>query len=553
MNVHYCFPFTSIIAQDDFKLCLLLNLIDPAIGGVLATGDKGTGKTTTVRALSQLMGNDFPFINLPIGATEDRVLGSVNLEALINQKKTIVDKGLLAKANHGFLYIDEVNLLNDYLMDVLLDAAASGGYHLEREGISQWLESRFCLVGTMNPEEGDLRPQLKDRFGLSVHITTPKEILIRKEIASKRLDFDTNTAHFCEQVATEEAMLKSQVIVAKQKVGTVTIPETIKDAAAQLTIENKVEGLRADILLLKTARAYAALQNETEVTIEMLHKIAPFVLAHRSNDFQPPESKSENDDGSSNTENEATESQENTQENTSFQLPESVKNGLKFSVHQASKKKEIALQTLNEYKNTPYIATPQSSIALVKTIKNYVATEKFTAIYKQVTKKTTAKIVFLLDTSASMAIDKQLGYVKGIVQKTIASYPFKKVAYAIVALENASARIVQHFTTDHEKLYEINHQLQAGGKTNLGSAFFKVFELLKSINKKTVQLFVLTDGKVNAGHENPFEFAIKNYKTYLSKLSNTTIVDTENGFVKLERAKLLADRLRVNYLPLNAL
>ena len=161
------FPFTAICGQDDFKLALLLCMIDPSLGGVLALGDKGTGKTTTVRALQSLMKNiesDFPFVNLPIGATEDRVLGSVHLETLINEKKLEVQKGLLSKAHQGILYIDEINLLNDYLMDVLLDASSSGGYFLERDTISQWLDSRFCLVGTMNPEEGDLRPQLLDRF-----------------------------------------------------------------------------------------------------------------------------------------------------------------------------------------------------------------------------------------------------------------------------------------------------------------------------------------------------------------------------------------------------
>ncbi|CAL2105548.1 magnesium chelatase subunit I [Tenacibaculum sp. 190524A02b] len=546
------FPFTAIIGQDDFKLCLLLNLIDPTIGGVLATGDKGTGKTTTVRALSQLMGKDFPFINLPIGATEDRVLGSVNIEALINQKKTIVDKGLLAKANQGFLYIDEINLLNDYLMDVLLDASSSGGYHLEREGISQWLESRFCLVGTMNPEEGDLRPQLKDRFGLSVNITTPKDIAIRKKIAIQRLDFDTTPTDFYEKRKEQELRLKTEILSAKHKLTEVTLSEEVQNEAAKLTIEANVEGMRADILLLKTARAYAALLNQDKVTVEILHRIATYVLQHRSKDFIPPESNNDKKEGENKEQEKPDKKDNQTQGNNSFQLPESVQNGLKFSIPQTSKKKEVILPT-KTLKQTPYIATPSPSIALVKTIKNYMATEKFTAIYKQVTEKAAAKIVFLLDTSASMAVDKQLGYVKGIVQKTINRYPTKKVEYAIITLDNSSAKVVQDFTSDNAILNKINHQLRAGGKTNLGYAFFKVFELLKSINKKAVQLFVLTDGKINSGKENPFEYAIQSYKTYLSKLNNTTIIDTENGFVKLGRAKLLADTLKVNYIPLTSL
>ncbi|CAM1343215.1 AAA family ATPase [Tenacibaculum amylolyticum] len=553
MNARYCFPFTAIIGQDDFKLCLLLNLIDPTIGGVLATGDKGTGKTTTVRALSQLMGAAFPFVNLPIGATEDRVLGSVNLEALINQKKTIVDKGLLAKAHQGFLYIDEINLLNDYLMDVLLDAAASGGYHLEREGTSEWLDSRFCLVGTMNPEEGELRPQLKDRFGLSVQISTPKEISIRKKIALQRLEFDTNAEGFYKSILQEETAVKTKVLHAKEELTSIKISEEVQEAAAKLTIEANVEGLRADILLLKTVRAYASFLGEAETTVAMLYKIAPFVLAHRSSDFTPPkEEEKSQDETPKKEENKET---ENIQQEggTTFQLPEAIKNGLKFSVSQASKKKDITLPTSKELKRSPYIATESPNISLVKTVKNYVVTQKFTKIYKQVTKKATAKIVFLLDTSASMAVDKQLGYIKGIVQKTTTTNPSKKIEYAIVALENSSAKILQYFTSDSKRIEKVSYELRAGGKTNLGSAFLKVFELLKSINIKTVQLFVLTDGKVNAGHEHPFEFAVKNYKTYLSKLSNTTIVDTENGFVKLGRAKRLADTLQLRYIPFTSL
>ena len=546
------FPFTAIVGQDDFKLCLLLNLVDPTIGGVLATGDKGTGKTTTVRALSQLMGENFPFVNLPIGATEDRVLGSVNLEALINQKKTIVDKGLLAKSHQGFLYIDEINLLNDYLMDVLLDAAASGGYHLEREGISEWLDSRFCLVGTMNPEEGELRPQLKDRFGLSVAITTPKDITLRKKIALQRLNFDTNSTEFYETLKEEESALKVEIISAKNKLVDVVLSEKVQNEAAKLTVEANVEGLRADILLLKTTRAYAALLGESETTEAMLYKIAPFVLAHRSSDFTPPKEK-ENSTEQNSKEEEKKENTEPQQGSNSFQLPEQIKNGLQFSIPQASKKKVAALPTNNELVKSPYRAKEADRIALVKTIKNYIVTQKFTKIYQQITEKASAKIVFLLDTSASMAVDKQLGYIKGIVQKTIASYPAKKIEYAIVVLENSSAKVLQYFTTDSKRIQEASYQLRAGGKTNLGSAFLKVFELLKSINTKTVQLFVLTDGKINAGHENPFDFAVKNYKMYLSKLSNTTIVDTENGFVKLGRAKRLAEILNLRYVPFSSL
>lgn len=278
------FPFTAIVGQEDFKLCLLLNLIDPALGGVLASGDKGTGKTTTVRALSQLMGSKHaPFVNLPLGATEDRVLGSIALEPLINEKKKVVEAGLLAQANGGILYIDEINLLNDYLMDVLLDAAASGGYYLEREGISQWLESRVCLVGTMNPEEGELRPQLLDRFGLSVDISTPLSLDQRQQITTRRLSFDTNPVFFLSTYAAEEQDLKQRILAAREGIGEVLISDKVSRKCSELALQHKVEGMRADILLLKASRAYAAYHSRGRVEASDADAVAPFVLRHRSN------------------------------------------------------------------------------------------------------------------------------------------------------------------------------------------------------------------------------------------------------------------------------
>ncbi|WP_459212259.1 VWA domain-containing protein [Aquimarina rhabdastrellae] len=550
------FPFTAIVGQDDFKLCLILNTIDPSIGGVLATGDKGTGKTTTVRALSQLMGTSTPFVNLPIGATEDRVLGSVNLEALIKEQKAIVEKGLLAKAHQGFLYIDEVNLLNDYLMDVLLDASASGGYYLEREGISQWLDSRFCLVGTMNPEEGALRPQLLDRFGLNVIIQTPKEVATRKQIASQRLSFDTDQDSFYTVFETSEKELKETIAQARKTLNVIQIPDEVKEYCAQLTIENEVEGMRADILLLKTARAYAAYLGERIVTTAIVAYIAPFVLQHRAKNYTPPSDNEDQHNEEPNTENEndaqQNESEANNGSNSKFQLPENIRGALKFN-SESSKQQKIDVAEIKGIVKEAIPTNQEKSIAIFKTIKQYLITDKITPVYQYQSTKTMMRIVFLIDTSASMAIGKQMGYLKGIVLKTLKANPLKKIQYAIVGLEGTQAKIIQPFTTNIEQLSEISYQLKTQGKTNLTNAFFKVFELLKSINKKTVQLFVFTDGKANVGGKNPFAEAIETYKKYLSGLSNTTVIDTESGFVKLGRAKKMSEVLQLKYLSLSSL
>lgn len=296
------FPFTAICGQDDFKLCLLLCMIDPSLGGVLALGDKGTGKTTTARGISQLMKVVFPdyaFVNLPIGATEDRVLGTVKLDVLISQKKVEIQKGLLAQANEGVLYIDEVNLLNDYLMDVLLDASSCGGYFLERDTVSEWMDSKFCLVGTMNPEEGELRPQLLDRFGLSVEIKTPDDKNVRMEIMRRRLLFDANPLSFYQQYETCERTMAKEIQDAKRRLEKVYISNEICEEIAETCIQYQVEGLRADILLMKASRAYAAINHRKEVVREDLQKVSPFVLAHRSKSFSSNQNSQKSGENSS--------------------------------------------------------------------------------------------------------------------------------------------------------------------------------------------------------------------------------------------------------------
>ncbi len=550
MQSKHSYPFTAILAQDDLQLCLLLTLVDPSIGGVLATGDKGTAKTTMVRGLSQLMGTDFPFINLPIGATEDRVLGSINLEALINQKITIVDKGLLAQAHQGFLYIDEVNLLNDYLMDVLLDASTTGGYPLEREGISQWMNSRFCLVGTMNPEEGALRPQLLDRFGLSVTVKTPTDQKIRSTIAMQRLDFDSDPTAFYERYAVQEQNVKSQVLAAKEKIHTIQIPEVVQEHCAALTIANQVEGMRADILLLKTARAYAAFHKHTEVSIETVNTIASFVLQHRAKEYTPPTDPENDTDTDTNPEKEQSPNETNTApppNTTAFQLPKAVQEGLQFAAPKTGTKQKVNLEALHTISPVSYPSKPHTELSVVKSITAYLKTGTFQKKYKQLTTKSSVRIVFLVDTSASMALDQQMAYLKGIIEKTITSYPLQKIQYAIVGLQDTTAKIIQEFTSNTQHIATLNQQLRTAGKTNLGAAFFKVYELLRSLNFQNTQLFVFTDGKANVGATDPFQYAITTYKKYLSKLPKATIIDTEGGFVKLGRAKRLAQALQLDY------
>ncbi|POR27945.1 hypothetical protein BWK58_03990 [Flavobacterium columnare] len=552
---HKSFPFTAICGQDDFKLALLLCMIDPSLGGVLVQGDKGTGKTTTVRALQGLMKNietDFPFVNLPIGATEDRVLGAIHLERLINDKKVEVQKGLLAKAHQGILYIDEINLLNDYLMDVLLDASSSGGYYLERDTISQWLDSKFCLVGTMNPEEGDLRPQLLDRFGLSVTIKTPSDKDTRIEIVNRRLNFDIDSNLFCLQFENQEKELANQIARARRQLSQIHFSSEIQENIAEKCISHQVEGLRADILLMKASRAFAAFENVNEVTLDHLEKIVPLVLNHRAKHF--PENNQNNENKGNNQQNNETTQEQNENANSGlndYLLQATATNQyLKIETPEVVSKKGLFFKSemLQKNKSTSF-GTTSTSINVLQTVKEYLLTNTFKIHYKNAISQSKIHLVFLIDSSSSMIQDQQISFIKGLISQTLHKFKHKKILLSAVALQNGTASIVLQLTQNIETFIAQIQQLRSGGKTNLSAGLQLVHQLLKS---KTPQeetlLYILTDGKINQGKtENPFVEAVSYFKKYLKMFNHTTIIDTEKGFVKLALAKKLANEMRVSY------
>jgi magnesium chelatase subunit D len=310
--MHY--PFAALVGQDSLKQALLLCAVNPGLGGVLLRGDKGTAKTTAVRGLAEIMppiwavpGCPFncepghpavgcpachpaaaeaqqmpaPFVNLPLGATEDRVLGSLDLQGLLADRQKKLQPGLLAAAHRGILYIDEVNLLADYLVDVLLDAAATGTSTVQREGLAVSHPARFTLIGTMNPEEGSLRPQFLDRFGLMVDIVAPRDVAERTEVVRRRIAFEHDPAAFRAQWQPAQAALQQQVSAARQRLPTVRIPEGLLTLISQLCTELGVASLRADIVLYKTARTLAALAGRPEATAADVRRAAELALAHR--------------------------------------------------------------------------------------------------------------------------------------------------------------------------------------------------------------------------------------------------------------------------------
>ncbi|WP_070380661.1 magnesium chelatase subunit D family protein [Rhodococcus sp. WMMA185] len=283
------FPFSAIVGQEQLRLALVLCAIHPGIGGVLVRGEKGTAKSTVVRALTALLpavedeGGPRParLIELPIGATEDRVVGSLDLEKVLRDGEHAFQPGLLSAAHQGVLYVDEVNLLHDHLVDVILDAAAMGRVHVERDGISHSHPARFVLVGTMNPEEGELRPQLLDRFGLAVDVAASREVDVRMEVIRRRLDFERDPASFAQRYAAEDAAFAAAILEARDRLDAVELDEIELRRIASVCASFDVDGMRADLVLARTATAHAAWRGAPAVTADDVRVAAELTLPHR--------------------------------------------------------------------------------------------------------------------------------------------------------------------------------------------------------------------------------------------------------------------------------
>ncbi len=313
------FPFSAIVGQDEMKLAILVAAVDPGIGGVLVFGDRGTGKSTAVRALAALLppmkatlgcryncdpaaapgaceqcttlksgkaavkshSVPVPVVDLPLGATEDRVVGALDLQRALADGVKAFEPGLLARAHRGFLYIDEVNLLEDHLVDLLIDVAASGENVVEREGLSVRHPARFVLVGSGNPEEGELRPQLLDRFGLSVEVSTPQDLASRIAVVKRRDAFERDPAAFIAVWAKEDAKIRKRIVAGRALLPDVVVSDAVLEHTARLCMALGTDGLRGELTVMRAARALAAFEGDKTVTTDHVKRVAPPALRHR--------------------------------------------------------------------------------------------------------------------------------------------------------------------------------------------------------------------------------------------------------------------------------
>ncbi|MBY6204879.1 magnesium chelatase ATPase subunit I [Halomonas denitrificans] len=320
MSLTEPFPFNAIVGQDEMKLALLITSIDPGVGGVLVFGERGTGKSTAVRALANLLPKirvvkncpyrcdpdpaahgalceacratlehgelqsgltPVPVVDLPLGASEDRVVGALDLERALTRGEKAFEPGLLARAHRGYLYIDEVNLLEDHLVDLLLDVAASGENVVEREGLSIRHPARFVLIGTGNPEEGELRPQLLDRFGLAVDVTTPTDVATRVEVVQRRMAYEQDPASFVAGYKRKDGRLRTKLNKGRKRLAEVEVPGAVLESAAALCMRLGTDGLRGELTLVRAARALAAFEGAEAVRDAHLKRVAPLALRHR--------------------------------------------------------------------------------------------------------------------------------------------------------------------------------------------------------------------------------------------------------------------------------
>ncbi|QEN08611.1 hypothetical protein EXM22_11680 [Oceanispirochaeta crateris] len=317
------YPFTAIVGQETMKASLILNAIDPSIGGVLIRGHKGTAKTTAVRSLVELLlpikvvkdcpyhcdpeassyihedcrlkaekgevlqsvEYSVPLVELPLGATEDRLVGSLELESALRSGDRVFQPGLLAAANRGILYVDEVNLLDDHLVDLLLDTSASGINRVEREGLSVLHPADFILIGTMNPEEGELRPQFLDRFGLCINVIGEQDVKQRSELVRRRLAYEKNPQAFCDKWEDTQNTLRQQIAKARFLLSEISVPEEVFDASSELAVKVGAQGHRAEITMIKVATAIAAFEERDRVTPEDILQASTMVLPHRLDRF----------------------------------------------------------------------------------------------------------------------------------------------------------------------------------------------------------------------------------------------------------------------------
>ncbi len=611
------FPFSAIVGQEKVKKALLLNCICPTIGGALLSGEKGTAKSTVVRSLSALL-PEMNVITLPLNATEDMVLGGIDMEVALKQGEIAFQPGLLSKANGHILYIDEVNLMSEALINTILDAAASGQCTIQREGISHTYPSTFILVGSMNPEEGSLKPQILDRFGFFAEVKGESNVRTRMEIVRNRLAYERDPWSFAHKFCDIEKDLEMRIKGARQRLSLVKLRDEVIELIADICYRSFIAGHRGDLALCNGVLAHAALEGRQHVTREDIEVVQHLALAHRIRSAQLPQQDEDNEPDSQNQEEpendqsgdqnkeENSQNQEPPQQNQTpdIPMPESKEDDNNvpaggeseeavFEIGQMNLRTDLVGAVKDKHYRTlgsgrrskTRTSTKQGHYIKVKRPKGAVkdlafdATLRAAAPFQYLREKNGTAIcikqqdirekirekrightvLFLLDTSGSMGINRRMSEAKAAVFELLKESYKKRDTVGLMTFNHHSADIVLQPTRSLDLAHKSLKEIKTGGRTPLAEGLDKSMELMKALQRRNNEIIpvicLLSDGRANYStkSQNPMEAVLKVAQKSAKEKIRYLVIDTETGFIRLGLAKKLASELGAEYYNLDEL
>lgn len=577
MRTH--FPMSAVVGQEDLKLALLLVAIDPTIGGVLIRGERGTGKSTAARALAALLpdenGRTAPFVELPLGATEERIVGALDVAKALKDGRSELRPGLLAQADGGVLYVDEVNLLPDHIVDLLLDSAASGWVTVEREGLSAGQAARFVLIGTMNPEEGDLRPQFLDRFGLCVDVRGLDDTAERVRAVRQRMAFDDAPDSVLEAVRVEEQTMRDAVAAARARLKQVRFSDAELSLMAELAREREALGIRGDLAGMKSARALAAWEGSDSVGPEHVRRISGLALAHRAPrrprgnrrdaaPSAPPGAPRSADPGA--VRNGETDKRDLRLRGAEPppERTESESAPRRIDVITERRSPDSALQASRQspgapgrmigtrtFDGTAPLAVRETVVAAASrpgaSDQGTVRLQPSDLRQQRREREEIWQVLFLVDGSGSMAAGR-LQAAKEVAQGLLASNYERRDEVALMIFRGESADLVLPFTRDSRRVEETLRDIAVGGRTPLAGALHEAARILR--NRPASLLVLFTDGRANVsvGGADPWEEALSACAAAADACAGALVIDCETGPIALGRARVLAQALRATYL-----